>query len=66
MGTEVQKVQLQGFLELVGKVTRKQHPGDVGLDTFHALYRVGKSLRLLLQQTHTLLGGGEFGRQVGG
>lgn len=69
LGAEVQKIQLQWLLELVGKVTSQQHPGDMGLYALHRSLRIsrrGKSLWLVLQEVHVPPGNSECSRQVGG
>ena len=57
-GAEVQKIQFQGFLELVDKVARQQQPGDMGFDPLHGAGGVAKSLGAALQLAQALLGGG--------
>jgi hypothetical protein len=33
---EVQKIETDRLLELIGESIRQKHPGDVGFDAFHA------------------------------
>ena len=57
-GAEVQKIQLQGLLELVDKVACQQQPGDMDFDPLHGAGGVAKSLGAALQLAQALLGGG--------
>ena len=64
-GAEVQKIELQRFLELVDKIARQQQPGDMGFDALHGLCGMAKRLRLALQLAHQGFGRIKTARQHG-
>ena len=51
---EIQKPQVERLLQLPRVLTRKQHPGDMRLDQFHAARRVRQHARLH-QRVHELV-----------